>query len=142
MSKLARLKELADDWALEAKEAASTAAVCSHFDQVGPHQLIEMWETGKNPQGKPLSQFEAQALGERWCRVFGELPPDDDTTPTEPSGAPEPPLPADDTMLRAKDVVRLTGAVAVHLEAHGDCTPASRSPCVSHPIGLVGQRVM
>jgi prophage regulatory protein len=73
--------------------------------------LIQMWSSGKRLDGKPLSQFETQALAERWCAVFGELPPDDDDADDalqEPN-APEPELPADDTMLRAKDVVRLTG---------------------------------
>ncbi len=111
MSKLARAKELAEGWAWEAKEAADTAAVCSHFDRASPTQLIEMWETGKNIEGEPLKQFESQALAEAWCRVFGEMPPDDDAdepTFSEPR-APEPELPADDTMLREKEVLRLTG---------------------------------
>ena len=111
MSNIARAKALADDWACEAREAARTAALCSHFDGCSVHQLIDMWESGKNLAGKPLNQWEGQALVEAWCRVFGELPPgddDDDTAGQEPS-APEPDLPVDDTMLRAKDVVRLTG---------------------------------
>ena len=109
MGKLTQLKALADDWAVEAKHAANEAALNAHFDSCSAHQLIEMWETGKNPKGKPLSQWEGQALVEAWCRVFGELPPtDDDEYAPEPS-APQPDLPADDTMLRAKDVVRLTG---------------------------------
>jgi len=106
-----RHRSLADDWAWEAKEAARTAALCSHFDGCSAHQLIDMWESGKNLKGKSLSQWETQALAEAWCRVFGELPPDDDTPgdAPEPSAAPEPELPADDTMLRTKDVLRLMG---------------------------------
>jgi predicted DNA-binding transcriptional regulator AlpA len=42
--------------------------------------------------------------------VFREFPDDDDgTDEAEAPAAPEPGLPPDDTMLRAKDVVRLTG---------------------------------
>ena len=106
-----RQRALADDWAIEAKHAANEAALNTHFESCSAHQLIAMWETGKNLKGKPLSEWEGQALVEAWCRVFGELPPSDDdggAAEQEPS-APEPEMPADDTMLRAKDVVRLTG---------------------------------
>ena len=112
MSKLARAKELADDWAWEAREAAHTAALCHYFDDASPHQLIEMWETGKDLRGKLLDQFETRALTEAWCRVFGELPPEDDDADDPASqgpGQPELDLPADDTMLRTKDVLRITG---------------------------------
>lgn len=111
MGKLAAAKALADDWAVEAKHAANEAALNAHFDNASAHQLIDMWETGKNLKGKPLSQWEGQALVEAWYKSFGELPPNDDdagTAEQEPS-APEPELPPDDTMLRARDVVRLTG---------------------------------
>jgi hypothetical protein len=91
---------VADEWAEQAKDAARNAAVCAHFDHVGPHDLIAMWETGRNLHGLLLSRFETQALVERWCAVFGQLPPDDDA---------EPELPDDTTMLRAKEVARLTG---------------------------------
>ena len=110
--KIATAKALADDWAWEKRQAYEIAALCSHFDHVTPHDLIAMWESGKNMHGKPLTQFEAQAIAERWCAVFGEFPPDDDDIGdiAQPalSPTPEPELP-DDTMLRAKDVVRLTG---------------------------------
>lgn len=111
---IAKAKALADEWADQKKHSDYEAAVCSHFAGVTPHQLIGMWTTGKNLQGKPLSQFEAQAVAERWCAVFGELPPDDDegeadtAAHSEPTDAP-PELPPDDTMLKAKEVVRLTG---------------------------------
>ena len=106
-----RQRALADDWAIEAEHAANEAALNAHFNGCSAHQLIDMWEAGKNLKGKPLSQWEGQALVEAWCRVFGELPPHDNDTDAaeqEPS-APGPEMPGDDTMLRAKDVVRLTG---------------------------------
>ena len=111
MSSIANAKARADDWAVEAKHAADEAALNAHFDGCSAHQLIDMWKTGKNLKGKPLSQWEGQALVEAWCRVFGELPPSDDdgdAAELEPS-PPEPKLPPDDTMLRAKDAVRLMG---------------------------------
>jgi prophage regulatory protein len=73
--------------------------------------VIKMWETGKNEQGRKLSQFEFAGLVERWCELFGSLPPDDDAS--EPDGNASPktsePEPEDDTMLRMGEVVRLTG---------------------------------
>ena len=65
MSSIAKLKAVADEWAEQAKDAARNAAVCAHFDHLGPHDLIRMWETGKNLYGLLLSRFEAQALMER-----------------------------------------------------------------------------
>jgi prophage regulatory protein len=107
MTKLARAKQRADEWADQAKDAARDAAISSHFDHVGPQALVEMWQSNR-----PLSRFEFSALVERWLVVFGEFPPfdddGDDAAPQEPA-APEPELPDDTTMLRAKDVVRITG---------------------------------
>jgi predicted DNA-binding transcriptional regulator AlpA len=110
MTKLDRAKALAEAWAEQGQHAKREAAVCSYFAYATPSQIIAMWESGKNLQGRALSQFETQALAEAWCRVFGELPPDcsEDGEP-DPPPEPEPELPADDTMLSAKDVVRLTG---------------------------------
>ena len=103
-----RHRALADEWADQAKHAAHEAALNSEFSGCSAHQLIGMWESGKNLKGRPLSQFETQALAEAWCRVFGELPPDDDVDDAAPS-PPQPELPPDDTMLRTKDVLRLIG---------------------------------
>jgi prophage regulatory protein len=70
-----------------------------------------MWETGRNEGGQKLSKFEFGALVERWCDLFGDLPPDDAPLgidvadqPMVPAPEPEP-----DTMLRMPEVVRLTG---------------------------------
>lgn len=129
-----RHRALADDWAAEAEEARHTASLCSHFDGCSAHQLIDMWDSGMNLKGKPLSQWEGQALVEAWCRMFGELPPNDpdgDIAAQEP-GAPEPELPADDTMLRTKDVLRLTGVSLSSLKRmvldHRFPTPMRLSP--------------
>ena len=65
-----------------------------------------MFETGTNEKGQPLSQFEFEALVERWAAVFGELPPMGE--PSDDPAAPDP-VPADDAMLRMRDVVRITG---------------------------------
>ena len=65
-----------------------------------------MFSEGVNEKGQALNQFEFEALCERWCEVFGELPPLGDPPATsEPAN----PLPPDDAMLRMRDVVRITG---------------------------------
>jgi prophage regulatory protein len=111
MSKLAQAKALADEWAWLKEVANREVVLSSHFNGATPHQLIDMWQSGKNLHGKPLSKFESQALFEAWCRVFNELPPDDDsddTAPQDPATS-EPELPPDDSMLRIKEVARQTG---------------------------------
>ena len=86
MGKLEKAKALAEEWAERAQDAKRSAELCARFDGDTPHQLIGMWESGKNLQERPLSQFEAQAVAEAWCRVFGELPPD-----CGEDGEPDPP---------------------------------------------------
>jgi hypothetical protein len=76
MGKLDDAKTLANVWVRQAKDASRTAGACSHCDDATPHDLIAMWEAGKNLRGRPLTQFETLALAEAWCRVFNELPPD------------------------------------------------------------------
>ena len=49
--------------------------LANRFYDAGPSRVVEMWASGKNEKGRPLSKFEVQALGERWCELFGSLPP-------------------------------------------------------------------
>jgi predicted DNA-binding transcriptional regulator AlpA len=65
---------------------------------------VRMWETRENEDGNPLSRFEWQALNERWCELFGFLPPDDDAVPA----APVEPKHGDGDLLTIKDVARIT----------------------------------
>lgn len=112
---LKRALELADAWKEQQKLSDAQQALNTHFDRATPHQLIKMWDTGLNLAGKKLSAFELGALIEQWCKVFGSLPPDDedldamaaDGEPVESPSAE--PLPADDTMLDMKAVIRVTG---------------------------------
>ena len=106
MSKLVSAKALAEEWAWQAEHAKQEAAIATYFDHVGPLGLIAMWESGKK-----LSDFEFQALVERWLAVFGDWPPfDEDDGSTEPAPTTsDPELPQDDTMLPPKEVVRLLG---------------------------------
>jgi prophage regulatory protein len=66
-----------------------------------------MWETGKNEDGRKLTKFEVQALGERWCQLFGCFPPGNDVDPA--TVPPTEPMPADDTRIDMHEVIRLTG---------------------------------
>jgi predicted DNA-binding transcriptional regulator AlpA len=81
-------------------------ALTARFRSAGAAEVLRMFETGTNEKGQPLSQFECEALCERWCAVFGELPPMGD--PPDPAAEPKPP-PADDTTIDMKEVVRITG---------------------------------
>jgi predicted DNA-binding transcriptional regulator AlpA len=85
------------------------------FCDATPSELIHMFKHSVNEHGRPLSQFEFEALCEQWLIQFGQLPPDSAADEREQSDEqPEPTTEEledqlDDTMLLAKDVVRLTG---------------------------------
>lgn len=111
---LKRALELADAWKEQQKLSDEQQALNTHFDRATPHQLIKMWDTGLNLTGKKLSSFELAALIEQWVKVFGSMPPDDDdldemVAEEAAASLTSVPLPADDTMLSMKDVVRITG---------------------------------
>ena len=105
---LADAKAMAQRWESEGRgaydDAREEAALFSRFAGVGPSELIRMWETGTNEARRKLSPFEVRALVERWVQVFGTTPPAVPGTPPPPTDGP-----ADDTMLRMPDVVRITG---------------------------------
>jgi len=112
MTKLARAKALADEWAWQEEASKRNAAIDACFAHTRPHDLVRIWETGKTLDGKKLTDFEFEGLVSAWLRVFGVWPPfdeDDNTLESTEASAPEPELPSDDTMLKAKDVVRITG---------------------------------
>ena len=105
-------KRLAKGWKAEWEWAAREAAVSSHFRGASPDAVIRMWETHKNEKGKPLTQFEFEALCERWVEVFKCLPPSDDDAEAKAAAerAERAALtPGDDEMLSMKQVVKLTG---------------------------------
>jgi prophage regulatory protein len=106
--KWARARAIAaqdEAWRQEYAAYKRSQALDSRFQNAGPAAVLRMFEAGVNENGQPLSQFEFEALCERWCAVFGELPPMGEPPPP---GA-EPEQPADDAMLRMRDVVRITG---------------------------------
>src|SRR5262245_42879586 len=107
---IAEAKRQVAAWQAEYEQHQRSTAINDHFRGVGASEVIRMWETGTNELGKKLTRFEFAALVERWCELFGSLPPDDDDAIPELDTATHPsaPEPADDTMLRMPEVVRLT----------------------------------
>lgn len=104
---LASAKQQAADWAAQKEDFDYGASLEARFRHCGPDDVIVMWETGTNEHGKRLTRFERQALVERWVCLFNSWPPSTDTshaTPPHPHDDP-----ADDTMLRIEEVMRLTG---------------------------------
>jgi prophage regulatory protein len=81
-------------------------ALSSRFAKFGRSAVLHMFKEVVNEKGAPLSQFEFEALCERWCEVFGELPPFGAAPAVEQDADP---LPPDDALLRMRDVVRITG---------------------------------
>jgi len=108
-AKWARAREIAaEDDALEAEYAwhKYQQAVASRFARACSSAVLQMFETGTNEKGEPLTQFEFEALCERWCEVFGFLPPMGE--PSEHVGEPDT-LPDDEELLNMKRVVRIAG---------------------------------
>lgn len=66
----------ADQWEAEWEAHCEQAAREAHFKNATPKQLTGMWRSGKNLEGRRLSNFEWGALCEAWCATFGCLPPD------------------------------------------------------------------
>ena len=52
MISIAKAKSLADEWAWQ--QSDHEAALCSHFDGTSPHELIAMWTSSRNLEGKAL----------------------------------------------------------------------------------------
>jgi len=74
----------------------------SRFRRAGPADALPMFETHINEKGETQSQFEFEAMCERRCAVFGELPPlgrPDEAPKTELN-----PQPPDEAILRMKDL--------------------------------------
>jgi predicted DNA-binding transcriptional regulator AlpA len=115
---LDQAKALADKWHDMGEGLREAQSLRSRFSAAGPHNVIAMWESGrviedpKSPRsrnGKPLTKFEVQALGERWAELFNCHPPElgSGTVPAAPS-APAAPMPSVGPRLRMRDVVRET----------------------------------
>jgi hypothetical protein len=97
-------------------EHKSACRLEGRFCDATPSELVHMLKHSVNEHGRPLSQFEFEALCEQWLIQFGQLPPDSEGDEQQQSD--DQPRPTteerledqlDDTMLRTKDVVRRPG---------------------------------
>lgn len=108
--KWARARALADEEdqiQAQYEDYKRACAIDARFSHCGKRQVLQMFEGMVNDNGQPLSQFEFEALCERWVAVFGDFPPLN-YQPASDSGDPDP-MPPDDAMLDMHDVVRITG---------------------------------
>ena len=67
-------KPNADQWALLEEHFHHHAHLIKRFRDTSPSAVTRMWKSGTNETGEPLSQFEIDALVERYCELFGSWP--------------------------------------------------------------------
>lgn len=92
------------------QEAMEESARWSWFDKASATALVEMWETSRHWEtGKKLTPWEVQALAEQWRQRFGEWPKGKRATSKKTDPLEEADAVEDDTVLRKRDVLRLTG---------------------------------
>ena len=92
------------------QEAMEESARWSWFDKATAANLVSMWESGKNSEtGKKLTPWEFQALAEQWRQRFGEWPKGERASAKKPGPLDQVEDVQDDTVLRKREVLRLTG---------------------------------
>jgi prophage regulatory protein len=79
------------------------------FREASALDVVDMWRTQKNLDGRRLTKFEFGCLVERWTEIFGKCRKLMAIRQAMTFASAPEPMPADDTMLRVPDVVRLTG---------------------------------
>ena len=67
-------KSLAAQWAALEEHFQRHARLVARFRETGRDEVLAMWEKGINEGGTLLSQFEREALIERYCELFGTWP--------------------------------------------------------------------
>ena len=67
-------KSLAAQWADLDEHFQRHARCVARFRETGRDDVQAMWEKGINEGGTPLSEFEREALIERYCELFGTWP--------------------------------------------------------------------
>ena len=128
---------LADGWHDMGDVYKEAQRLTARFADASPQRVIEMWESGRNEKGRPLSKFEVQALGERWCELFGCLPPTLGTNSFPPT--PAEPESQDDTILGMREVRRMTGLSTSTIKRQ--MARRSQRPRRSASGGSVGRRI-
>jgi hypothetical protein len=71
----ARLDRQQEEWDELADPNSWGNAVAAHYRHLSASDVTRLWEAGVNEKGEPPTRFELAALVERWCEVFGCLPP-------------------------------------------------------------------
>ena len=61
-------------WELLEEHFCYHADLVNHFRSADASAVTAMWSAGSNAAGEPLSQFERDALVERYCELFGSWP--------------------------------------------------------------------
>ena len=67
-------KPISDQWALLEEHFDHHARLIKRFGDKSPSAVTAMWKSGTNESGELLSQFEIDALVERYCELFGCWP--------------------------------------------------------------------
>ena len=101
---LERAERIADDREGMLEDHEWEMRLRARFKDAGERDVIGMWKRQENEHGRPLSKFELAALVERWCELFGFMPPFDG----EATSSSSMPGPSDDDMLTIVDVARMT----------------------------------
>lgn len=65
---------IAAHWAALDQHFAYLTMVVDRFRHIDCEAVLRMWKSQTNEHGKPLSQFERDALIERHCELFGTWP--------------------------------------------------------------------
>jgi len=89
--------------------------VAAYYRHLDVSDVVRLWETGVNEKGKALTRFETAALIERWCELFGCLPPSDSAGQNAPTTRPseaEPQFDDLDRMTRADVARRLRASIS------------------------------
>jgi predicted DNA-binding transcriptional regulator AlpA len=111
----ARWERQQEEWDELADPNSWDNRVAAHYRHLSASDVVRLWEAGTNEQGKPLTRFELAALIERWCELFGCLPPSDGAGQSPPAAQPsdaEPQLDDLDTMTRADVARRLRASIS------------------------------
>ena len=102
----ARMERQQEQWDAQAEQQAEDTHVECYYDHVRPTELVQMWQSQRNEDDKPLNRFELRALVEQWCKRFGCLPPADASAPVPTPSVPVEPEPEGTDMMTRADVAR------------------------------------
>jgi hypothetical protein len=61
-------------WQILEEHFSYHARLVDHFRSADASAVVAMWNSGTNAAGARLSQFEHDALVERYCELFGKWP--------------------------------------------------------------------